>query len=172
MKKKECECEDCEEDRLMIKKGETAKEDSTKPSPLQGRKLARNSVPDGKTISTQEPLPSSFSTDKQVINQAKKSLDSMTTKAYQKKIKPFTAFSFAEKVAQDIEEIKAQAREGYVPIGQVNRMIYDACKKTLKKEQERVRKAINRCKTCPDCGAENKPRCVQVLELKRILRLK
>jgi len=52
-----------------------------------------------------------------VLNQAKKSLDSMTTRAYIKKVNSITdshLSSFAEQVAQDIEEIKAQAREGYV----------------------------------------------------------
>jgi hypothetical protein len=83
---------------------------------------------------------SPFSTDKEVLKQAKKSLDSMTTKAYLKKI------PFAEQVAQDIEEIKKQAREGYIEISQVNRMIYDACKKTLKKEQQRIKNIIKKYK--------------------------
>lgn len=57
--------------------------------------------------------------------------------------------SFTEQVAQDIEEIKAQAREGYIKTEDVNRRICDACKKTLKKEKHRVlgikKKELTKC---------------------------
>ena len=45
----------------------------------------------------------------------------------------------------------------------------ESLKKALKKLEKTFKDTIKNCPTCPDCKAEKKPKCIQVLELKRKL---
>ncbi len=46
----------------------------------------------------------------------------------------------------------------------------ESLKKALKKLEKSFKDVIKNCIPCPDCKAENKPKCIQVLELKRKLK--